>query len=169
MNKSLTITILFSLVFLSQNLFSQIQKSSLDNYKLIWQDNFDSKKLDVKNKWTVVVDGDGGGNRELQYYSRKNISVGKEPLSGESCMIIKAKKSNYKSKPATSGRITTQNKMTFQYGKVEARIKMPKTANGLWPAFWLLGSDNNVNVWPKCGEIDIVEMGHKTGIDKNIQ
>jgi beta-glucanase (GH16 family) len=140
-----------------------------DGYQLVWQDNFDGKGLDQKHNWTIDMNGNGGGNKELQYYRRENISVGKEPISGESCLILTAKRQNYLSKPFTSGRLSTQNKMTFKYGKVEARIKIPKTANGLWPAFWMLGFDHTETNWPKCGEIDIVEMGKKKGIDKGVQ
>lgn len=68
-----------------------------------------------------------------------------------------------------SGRINTEGKFSFQYGTIEARIKLPKTANGLWPAFWLLGDDFSTAGWPECGEIDIMEMGNKTGIDNGTQ
>jgi beta-glucanase (GH16 family) len=132
-------------------------------YKLVWEDNFNNPTLD-KSIWTSVVSGNGGGNKELQYYRKENISVGKEPVSGESCLIITAKKEAYKKKPATSGRLSTEGKMTLRYGKVVGRIKMAHTSNGLWPAFWMLGSDSQKAIWPKCGEIDIVEMGHKKGI-----
>jgi beta-glucanase (GH16 family) len=135
-----------------------------NEYHLIWQDNFDGSKLDEKNNWSIVVGGNGGGNSELQFYQRSNIKVGKEPLSGESCLIITAKKENHLEFKCTSGRLTTQNKVSFKYGKIEARIKVPKTADGLWPAFWMLGSDYPKAVWPKCGEIDIMEMGSKKGI-----
>jgi beta-glucanase (GH16 family) len=137
-------------------------------YKLVWEDDFSKPALD-EAKWTVVVNGKGGGNRELQYYRRENISVGKEPVSGATCLVITAKKEQYRLKAATSGRITTQFKMGFRYGKLEARIKLPKTANGLWPAFWMLGSDYPKAVWPKCGEIDIMEMGNKDGIAAQTQ
>lgn len=137
-------------------------------YTLVWEDDFSQPVLD-EAKWTVVENGKGGGNRELQYYRRENISIGKEPVSGTSCLVITAKKENYRFHRVTSGRLTTQYKMAFRYGKLEARIKMPKTANGLWPAFWMLGNDYPQAVWPKCGEIDIVEMGNKDGITKGIQ
>jgi len=138
-------------------------------YKLVWQDNFDGTQLDEANNWNIEVNGDGGGNRELQYYRRQNISVGIDPVSRENCLIITGKKESYMGRTCTSGRITTQNKMTFQYGKLEASIKLPKTANGLWPAFWLLGYDIPVMSWPKCGEIDIVEMGNINGINAGTQ
>lgn len=49
-------------------------------------------------------------------------------------------------------------KVEFKYGSVEARIKLPNLANGLWPAFWLLGSSFYKGTgWPFCGEIDILE------------
>ena len=107
---------------------------SAQEYKLIWEDNFNKSTISKKN-WTIEVDGLGGGNRELQYYRKQNISIDKEPVTGESCLVITAKKENYKKKIATSGRITTQHKHSFTFGKIEARIKLPKTANGLWPAF----------------------------------
>lgn len=139
------------------------------NYKLVWEDNFDGKILDEINNWTIVLNGKGGGNRELQYYKSENIEVGKYPVSGENCLIITAKKQNFHFKSFTSGRLSTQNKMAFKYGKVEVRIKLPNTANGLWPAFWMLGHDYPKAVWPKCGEIDILEMGSKKGIAEGTQ
>ncbi|MEA4839809.1 MAG: glycoside hydrolase family 16 protein [Bacteroidales bacterium] len=137
-------------------------------YKLVWEDDFNKPVLD-ETKWTIVVNGKGGGNRELQYYCRENISIEKEPASGSNCLVITAKKQNYRLHRATSGRLSTQNKMGFRYGKLEARIKLPKTANGLWPAFWMLGSNYPQAIWPKCGEIDIMEMGNKDGIAANTQ
>lgn len=141
---------------------------SAQNYTLVWEDNFNKSTINTKN-WTINVDGNGGGNRELQYYRKENISIEKERKTGASCLVITAKKQNYMGKPATSGRISSLDKKSFQFGKIEARIKMPKTANGLWPAFWMLGADQKTAVWPKCGEIDIVEMGKITGIKSGVQ
>lgn len=145
------------------------REGSEDDYHLIWQDNFDGNKLDETNHWSIVTSGKGGGNRELQYYRRKNIEVGKEPASGENCLIITARQENYLLKKYTSGRLSTKDKVSFKYGKIEARMKIPKTANGLWPAFWMLGVDYPKAVWPKCGEIDIMEMGNNKGITQGIQ
>lgn len=129
-----------------------------DGYYLVWQDLFDNNSLDG-NVWNVEVRDDGGGNNELQYYTKENVTVGKDN-NGNGCLIITAKRQNYGSKNFTSGRLTTQGRMRFCHGKIEASIKLPKTANGLWPAFWLLGDDINYNNWPNCGEIDILEMGN---------
>jgi len=154
----------------AQNTFKQEPTGKrVEEYKLVWQDNFDGTKLDETHHWTIVLNGKGGGNREMQYYKRGNIEVGKEPVSGENCLIITAKKEKYYSKKFTSGRLTTQNKLSFKYGKIEARIKPPRTANGLWPAFWLLGNDYPKALWPKCGEIDIMEMGNHVGIVESSQ
>jgi len=138
-------------------------------YQLVWQDNFDGTTLDETHNWSVEVNGDGGGNAELQYYRRENISVGKEPVTGANCLIITAKKESYSGKTCTSGRLKTFGKMTFKHGKIEARIKLPKTANGLWPAFWMMGFDYPTVGWPKCGEIDMLEMGNTNGINRGTQ
>ncbi|NDV46812.1 T9SS C-terminal target domain-containing protein [Paludibacter sp. 221] len=145
------------------------KKSEEQEYKLVWQENFEGSTLNEANNWTVEVNGDGGGNQEMQYYRRENLSIGKEPLSGENCLILTAKKENFSQKKFTSGRLTTQGKMHFKYGKLEARIKMPETANGLWPAFWLLGANYAEVNWPRCGEIDILEAGNADGIKSNTQ
>ena len=63
----------------------------------------------------------------------------------------------------SSTRITTKNKFEFQYGKIEVRAKLP-VGKGLWPAFWMLGSNINQVGWPLCGEIDILEyVGKEPG------
>jgi beta-glucanase (GH16 family) len=69
----------------------------------------------------------------------------------------------------TSGRVNTLGKFSFTYGRVEASIKPPPTADGLWPAFWLLGADHEKTGWPACGEIDIMEMGGRRGMELGIQ
>jgi len=138
-------------------------------YQLVWQDTFDGTQLDETNNWAIEVNGDGGGNAELQYYRRENISVGKEPVSGVGCLIITGKKENFSGKTCTSGRLKTYGKMSFKHGKLEARIKLPLTANGLWPAFWIMGSDYPTVGWPKCGEVDILEMGSSSGISRGTQ
>jgi beta-glucanase (GH16 family) len=142
--------------------------AAAQDYRLVWQDEFNNSALN-EGCWNIEVNGSGGGNAELQYYRRENISIGNEPASHESCLIITAKKESYSGKTATSGRINSNKKMSFRYGKIEARIKLPKTADGLWPAFWCMGDDYPATPWPTCAEVDILEMGSKFGIDHNIQ
>lgn len=146
----------------------QLGSGEMNGYKLIWEDLFDATTLNKQN-WTVEENGNGGGNNELQYYKKENITLEREPSSNRNCLVITAKKENYQGKTATSGRLNSNGKITTIYGKIEALIKFPSTANGLWPAFWLMGNDWNTMGWPKCGEIDIVEMGHINGINSGTQ
>lgn len=161
---------------------------SKPEWQLTWSDEFDGEALNTAY-WNTEDNARGGGNAELQYYTPKNISIERHPVSGESCLVLSAKREDYKNRPCTSARLNTQDKVTVEYGKVEARIAFPYTADGLWPAFWMLGNnlahnlgDNDdidaqvaqlekqgLVVWPKCGEIDICEMGHHTGIENGRQ
>lgn len=157
-------------------------------WELVWSDEFDGTELNTAY-WNVEDNARGGGNAELQYYSPNNVSIERHPVSGESCLVLSARREDYRNRPCTSARLNTQDKMTVCYGKIEARIAFPHTADGLWPAFWMLGNNLATNlgdnddvdrqaaqlakqgrvVWPKCGEIDICEMGHHTGIENGTQ
>lgn len=176
---------------------SVVSCANSQEWRLVWEDNFDGAELNAEY-WNVDDNARGGGNAELQYYSPKNVSIERHPKTGESCLVLNAKREDYTYqtsdgqrglRPCTSARVNTQDKMTVCYGKVEARIAFPKTADGLWPAFWMLGNNlatdlgdnDDVDkrakelekqgrvVWPKCGEIDICEMGHKDGIKAGTQ
>ena len=130
--------------------FSNTVKAA-DNYELVWSDEFNGNYLDT-NTWNYEIGTGswGWGNNEQQYYTDRNIKV------SNGTMKITAKREDYGGMKYTSSRITTKNKKNFKYGKVEARIKMPKF-KGVWPAFWMLGANQDSVGWPKCGEIDIVE------------
>jgi beta-glucanase (GH16 family) len=145
-------------------LFISTLFASAQDYKLMWEDNFDKPVLD-ESQWTIEVHG--GGNQELEYYRRENISIEKD-ISGANCLVLNAKRENYGSRLVTSGRLVTRGKVFCKYGKIEARIKFPHTANGFWPAFWMLGEDFPTVGSPRCGEMDIVEMGSSTGISRGL-
>ena len=147
---------------------AQAGQEMTDDYQLVWSDEFNGTSLDER-AWNVEVNGNGGGNQELQYYTRDNVTIETEPTSGASCLTLTAARKNYRGKSFVSGRLNTQNKLFFTYGRVEARIMLPKTANGLWPAFWMLGNDFQQVGWPRCGEVDILEMGDGTGISQQKQ
>lgn len=138
------------------------------DYRLVWNADFVQNTLNT-GVWNIEVNGDGGGNNELQYYCEKGVSLGVEPTTGKHCLILTAAKEDYMGKTCTSGRVNTAHKVTFTYGKVEARILFPKTANGLWPAFWMLGDNYSEVGWPRCSETDIVELGNSTGINNGTQ
>jgi beta-glucanase (GH16 family) len=133
----------------------------LDAYTLVWQDEFEGEEID-DSKWSFDL-GDGcdrgicgWGNNELQYYtdSPENAYVSNGRL------VIKAKRElplylgQYQ---YTSARMVTKNKGDWTYGRMDVRARLPE-GQGLWPAAWMLPTDNVYGIWPKSGEIDIVEL-----------
>lgn len=133
-----------------------------EGYKLFWSDEFDGPSLNTDN-WTCETGrgSNGWGNAELQYYTDRPENV--DVRDGK--LVITARKENYQGATATSARLITLGKVFFKYGYVTASIKLPKTANGLWPAFWMMGNDFKSKGWPNCGETDILEMGHSNGFN----
>lgn len=152
------------LVYIIVWLFCYALFAKAQDYKLMWEDNFDKPVLD-ESQWTI--EEHAGGNQELQYYRRGNVTIEKEQ-SGVNCLVLSAKRENYGNRLVTSGRLVTRGKVFCRYGKIEARIKFPRTANGFWPAFWMLGEDFPTVGSPRCGEMDIVEMGSSTGIKRGL-
>ena len=147
---------------------SQSGTGETDGYKLVWQDLFDFGTLNP-DRWNIEVNGSGGGNNELQFYTDRseNVRVGDDG-KGNGCLILTARRENYNNRNFTSGRINSKTKVAFTHGKIEASIKIPTTANGLWPAFWMMGNDYDQVGWPRCGETDIMEMGHSNGINRGV-
>ena len=143
-------------------------KEPVSGYQLVWSEEFDDAALNT-DVWNIEVNGNGGGNNELQYYCEKAVTLGTEPTTGAHCLILTATKEEYKGKSCTSGRINSQGKYYFTYGKVEARIKFPNTANGLWPAFWMMGNNFSQVGWPRCGELDIIELGNSNAFRSGTQ
>lgn len=118
------------------------------NWNLVWQDEFNNG---ISSDWVFETGNNSGwGNEELQYYRRENAVVENGKL------VITAKRENFGGQQYTSARMKTQGRRKFKYGKVEASIAMP-SGQGLWPAFWMLGSNITSVGWPACGEIDIME------------
>ena len=123
------------------------------NWKLIWSDEFNSDRQAPPDpsKWTYDLGGGGWGNRELEVYTKDTENVFQD---GQGHLVIRAIKSE--SGGFTSARIKTQGKFAIKYGKIEARMRIPR-GQGMWPAFWMLGDDSSTAGWPKCGEIDVME------------
>jgi len=133
-----------------------------DGFKLVWHDEFDGRSLNTFD-WNYEIGNGahGWGNYEEQYYRKENTVVGDGYLS------IIAKKEDFDGYKYTSSRLTTQGKRYFRYGRVDIRAALPK-GKGLWPAIWMLGEDISTVGWPRCGEIDIMEMvGGTDGIYSN--
>ena len=131
-----------------------------EGYQLKWQDNFDGDTLN-RADWNVELHKKGWVNEEWQAYvdSDKNIQVKDGKLLIKPVETVNADGT----KSYTSGRINTQGKHDFKYGYFECRAKVP-TGKGYLPAFWMMPTDENLyGQWPKCGEIDIMEvMGQET-------
>ena len=128
-------------------------------WSLVWSDEFNGPDGSVvdQGKWTAEVGGWGWGNNELEYYTTRTDNAYQ---SGGS-LVIKALKEKYTgsdnvSRDYTSARLITKNKFTATYGRFEARLRLPY-GQGIWPAFWLLGSNIDSVSWPQCGEVDIME------------
>ncbi|MBP5655058.1 MAG: family 16 glycosylhydrolase [Clostridiales bacterium] len=133
----------------------------LEGYKLLWSDEFDGTELNLDN-WTREVREVGWTNNELQEYrdSEENVFV------RDGNLVLKAIKTEKDGKPYyTSGKVNSQNKKDFLYGKVEVKAKVPE-GQGLWPAIWMMPQDEqHYGQWPKCGEIDIMEvLGNDTSL-----
>lgn len=105
------------------------------------------------SKWTPEVNGRGGGNQELQFYSDRPDNL---RVNGMGQLSITARREAFEARDFTSARINTQGKFEQQNGRFEARMKLPK-GKGYWPAFWMLGGNFDDIGWPKCGEIDVME------------
>ena len=129
-----------------------------NTYSLVWSDEFDGTSLNSAN-WTPETGGGGWGNSEQQTYTSDNANLRVD--SGN--LIIQAVKSG---SAWTSARIKSQDKRSFQYGKIEFRAKLP-TGIGPWPAAWLLGNNISTSSWPACGEIDVMEWRGNPTSDAN--
>lgn len=126
----------------------------LDGYDLLWNDEFNGNALD-ETIWNYEPHEPGWTNEELQEYTTSTDNV----FVRDGSLIIKAIKTEKDgSDYYTSGKVTSQNKKDFTYGKVVARAKVPE-GQGLWPAIWMMPKDEGFyGQWPKCGEIDIMEV-----------
>jgi len=123
------------------------------DWKLVWSDEFGAAKGRPPEpaKWAYDLGGGGWGNRELQRYSDDVRNVSHDGKGHLIIRVIRAPDGSF-----TSARLKTQGKAAWEYGKIEARIKVP-FGQGIWPAFWALGTDFSTAGWPKSGEIDVME------------
>src|SRR5688500_18417787 len=135
------------------------EKNIDSKWKLVWSDDFTYSGLPDSTKWNYDVGGHGWGNNELKFYT-KNRSENARVEKGY--LIIEARKEPWEGKNYTSARLITKGKGDWQYGKIEARARIPKGV-GTWPAIWMLASTTPLK-WPDDGEIDIMEhVGYDQG------
>jgi beta-glucanase (GH16 family) len=142
----------------------------IDGWELVWHDEFDGPAGTPPDPsvWIPEV-GDGSdrgipgwGNRELEYYTDSTENAA---MDGAGNLVITAMavdagtnklRCYYGACQYTSARLITGDNVEVTYGRVEARIRVPP-GQGLWAAFWMLGSDLAEVGWPQSGEIDILE------------
>jgi beta-glucanase (GH16 family) len=128
-----------------------------DGWELVWSDEFDGDEIDLEN-WTYDIGGWGWGNGELQYYTDRPENARLQ----NGLLVIEGRQERFEDNYYTSARLLTQGLQEFQYGRIEARTKVPE-GKGMWPAFWMLGAGfeqdaaDQANRWPFVGEIDIME------------
>ncbi|MDQ3004909.1 MAG: glycoside hydrolase family 16 protein [Chloroflexota bacterium] len=121
---------------------------------IAWHDEFDGPELDLKN-WTFDIGGNGWGNQEWEVYTDRPENVRIE--NGMLVIEAREEEATFSGRPYSSARIKTQGLHAWQYGRIEARIKLPY-GQGIWPAFWMLGENISTKGWPGSGEIDILEF-----------
>ena len=132
---------------------SLTQNMSGKDWTLVWSDEFEGNGRPDSTKWIYDIGNWGWGNSELQYYT-ENRAENARLEDGN--LIIEARKNDLGQK-WTSARLTTRGKVSFVYGKIEYRAKVP-TGKGNWAAGWTLGDEYVDEIsWPYCGEIDILE------------
>jgi beta-glucanase (GH16 family) len=129
---------------------------------LLWQEEFNGSSIDAA-QWTFEIGNNNGwGNNELEYYRKENASI----IEGK--LMIEAKAEVFGGRNYTSTRMITKGKFDFKYGRVDVRAALPK-GQGIWPAIWMLGANIDAVNWPKCGEIDIMELiGGGSGRDNKV-
>lgn len=146
---------LIALLLLTITSCSTDETQTVTNFtNLVMSDEFDTEGAPNSALWNYEIGtgNNGWGNNELQYYTDRTENIKVE----NGYLLISANKEDYNGSSYTSARITTQGLFEQTHGRFEARIRVPY-GKGLWPAFWLLGSDCETNIWPQCGEIDIME------------
>ncbi len=155
------VCLIASLLFTCQTMDDDVFVSQFNN--LVWSDEFDGPSIDA-TKWTHQTGNGanyypfqvGWGNQELQTYEEDNAKI----ENGELVIAAKFENNRY-----TSSKLVTKDLYEVKYGRIEARIKLPYGDAGLWPTFWLMGANVGRNSaagevhWPKCGEVDIMEVG----------
>jgi beta-glucanase (GH16 family) len=133
------------------------------DWRIKWSDEFSgpASAAPDASKWAYEEGGGGWGNHELENYCAPatttppcDTSRPSASLDGQGHLVIEA--SRDAQGRWTSARMKSAGRVKFRYGRIEARLKLPVGA-GLWPAFWLLGSDIPSVGWPQCGEIDVME------------
>jgi len=134
-----------------------------DRWKLVFQDEFDGPDgtLPDPARWAFEMGGQGWGSQEREYYLNGTENAFQQGgflhLVARKGGSVEALDCWYGPCIYSSARLKTKGKFAFTYGKVSARLQVPK-GQGIWPAFWLLGANIDGVGWPSCGELDVMEV-----------
>lgn len=127
--------------------------------KLVWSDDFNNNGFPDLDRWTFEIQDPGWVNNELQQYVKNVANCRVE--NGN--LILEAHYHPESSHPYTSARIKSQFHGDWKYGRFEVKAKLPH-GRGTWPAIWAMPTDSTYGIWPRSGEIDIMEhVGYDPG------
>lgn len=147
------------LLFITHGFGPPAVRAADESWELIWQDEFEGPTLDY-SKWGVEVNAFGGGNHEAQMYTDRKENVRVE----DGHLVIELKRDNPNiqgtQREFSSGRVRTKHRGDWKYGRFEIRAQLP-AGQAVWPAIWMLPTDETYGGWARSGEIDIMEAkGH---------
>src|ERR1022692_174674 len=142
-------------------LFAAASAPAQTAWQLVWSDEFNGPAASPPDptKWNYDLGGGGWGNNEAETYTNSPNNVFQDGQGNLVIRAIRDSSGNYTSarlQTGAPGASTETTDLSWQYGLLEARIKLP-FGQGVWPAFWMLGEDINTMSWPTCGEVDIME------------
>ena len=142
-----------------------------NGYTLVWSDEFDGDSIN-SSIWSHNTGGEWWGSREQTYFTDVTIGDSRNSYVANGFLHIVARAEAYKLNQFTSARLTTKDKKSITYGRIEARIKAPhktiskEMSEGVWPAFFMLGDSIPMDSgWPHGGEITVWESG---GLDPDL-
>jgi beta-glucanase (GH16 family) len=146
--------LLISTFLLTLSCSTDEKQTVVTKTNLVMGEEFNSNGAPDSNLWSydIGTGNNGWGNNELQYYTDRPENIVVE----DGMLKITAISEVFSGASYTSARILTKGKFEQKHGRIEARIKLP-LGKGLWPAFWMLGTNIDEVSWPQCGEIDIME------------
>jgi beta-glucanase (GH16 family) len=128
----------------------QVPADGDNSYKLVWSDEFHCLDL---NRWNIDYGNNNGwGNGEKQYYTDRDENL----FVHNNVLYIRGARKDFRGSQYTSARLNSRYKGDFKYGKIEVRFRNPR-GNGKWPAIWMMPTEEKHGIWPRSGEIDIME------------
>jgi uncharacterized protein (TIGR03437 family) len=137
-------------------------QTTTTGWRLVWSDEFNGAAGSPPDptKWNYDLGGGGWGNGEVETYTNSTNNAFQDGNGNLVIRAIRDSNGNYTSarlQTGSPGASTSTADLSWTYGLVEARIKLPTPSLGVWPAFWMMGEGNGTIGWPWCGEVDIME------------